>query len=241
MQRQLRFTSVIGSALSVALIACYAANAQENIATSGQGILGYAAVDDGTLGTEYEHAGGVENVNDGNMATRSDTWGGAASDVTYDYVGVVWPDPIPPINTVRLTMATFFDGGWFGTGGAGNGRALTADDVLPVPKLQLSVDGGDTRADLPSETNYAADLVGTNLGGGAFPNPSSTPTVEFSFETIGGINGIRVFGEGGGNAGEDSGGFLGVFELEVMTVPEPGTLTLVWGLMLVGFIRRRIR
>ncbi len=242
MLRQLKITNV-GAALSVAIIACSAATAQENIAPSGQGILGYAAVDDGTLGTEYEHAGAVANVNDGNLTTHSDTWGGAVSDVPYDYVGVTWTDPIPQIDTVRLTMATFFDGGWFGSGGAGNGRALTADDVMPVPKLQLSVDGGLSWADLPSETDYATVLVGHNIGGGAFPNPSTTPTVEFSFMPIAGITGIRVFGEGGGNAGEDSGGFLGVVELEVLTVPEPATFTLVGGLVLAGFgfIRRRLR
>lgn len=236
--------------LKTPLIAIFAAaiwystgTGQENIAPTGQAILGYSAADDGTLGTEYEHAGSVANVNDGNLATRTDTWGGAASDVPYDYVGVTWPEPIADeVETVRLTMATFFDGGWFGSGGAGSGRALTADDVLPVPKIQFT--SGGTWFDLPGVvTDYAATMEGHNIGGGAFPNPSTAPTVEFTLASpLSGIDGIRVFGEGGGNAGADSGGFLGVFELEVYSaIPEPASMSIVWGLLLSGcsFLRRR--
>ncbi|MCA9263496.1 MAG: hypothetical protein KDA60_06585 [Planctomycetales bacterium] len=216
---------------------------QENIAPLGTGFLGYAAADDNTRGTDYDHAStgaGAGSVNDSNMATRSDTWGGTASDVPYDYVGVEWGGPISSqIDSVRLTMATFFDGGWFGAGGAGAGRALTIADLAPEPRVQISVDGTGW-FDIPSTNNYASQMLGHNIGGDAFPNPSTSPTVEFNFEAISNISGIRLFGEGGGNAGDDSGGFLGVYEFEVYTTPEPASGSLLCGALLLGlgFVRR---
>lgn len=189
---------------------------RENLALSGRPILGYSEFDNGSLGTEYSHVGAVSNVNDGDPTTRSDTWGGRMSDVPFDFVGVVWPEPITEnITSVQLTMATFVDGGWFGSGRAGAGRALMTPDLSPQPRLQATVDGESWFDLLNYSSNYAEVMNGHNVGGNGLPNPTTSPTVEFSL-ALSDILGLRAFGEGGGNAGDDAGGFLGVFEFAVL-------------------------
>jgi hypothetical protein len=88
-----------------------------NLATLGSAILGVNDAIDGDAGTPRVHVGVLEHVNDGDPGTRVDTWYGGDEQV-YSYVGVVWPQTrFEIIQTLSLTLATFSDGGWFGTSG----------------------------------------------------------------------------------------------------------------------------
>lgn len=218
-----------------------------NIAPSGTAIFGYNAADDNSLGTPYEHVGATANVADGDPLTRSDTWGGVPTSVPYDYVGVTWSTPQGNIEALKLTMATFVDGGWFGTPMTGfppAGKALTPDDLLE-PRVQFTVDGGVNWFDLPGVTSdYVSQLTGHNIGGGGFPNPTTTPTATFILPPLGAdVDGVRLFGEGGGFAGDDSTGFIGVYEFEVwqgMAIPEPASISgLLAAVACLPWLRRR--
>jgi hypothetical protein len=216
-----------------------------NIAPSGTAILGYHSTDDNTLGTLYEHVGAMANVADGDVTTKSDTWGGAVTAVPYDFVGVTWGTPQGNLSTIKLTMATFVDGGWFGTpldAFPPAGKALTPDDLLE-PRVQFTVDGGVNWFDLPGVTSdYVTQLTGHNIGGGGFANPTTTPTATFYLPPLGAdVDGVRLFGEGGGYAGADPTGFIGVYDLEVWQVPEPTAVTAFFAVAAcLPWLRRRL-
>jgi hypothetical protein len=163
----------------------------------------------------YVHAGVATSINDENLTTRVDSWN-STTPGTVSYVGITWPSPLTaPVLTLDLTLATFFDGGWFGVNGIGPaaGGPLTAAH-LAEPTIQISRDSGVTWTDVPHTSDYITKMTGHLVGGGTQPNPS-TASAKFTLNTpAASISGIRIIGTDGGAA---SGGFLGVFELAVRT------------------------
>ncbi len=191
-----------------------------NIAPTGTGIMGVNDAIDGDNGTVRLHAGVAASINDGDPSTRIDNWfgdSGTDNGQNYSYVGVVWPAPRPGVITgLKLTLATFVDGGWFGTSetGPGAGGLLTGDDLIE-PTIQVSMDNGTNWTTVVSTSDYLTALDGHGIGGGENPNPSSV-TASFTLtEPASGVTGVRIIGENGGAAGADPNGFIGVFELEV--------------------------
>lgn len=192
-----------------------ASSIPENYALSGRAILGTKPDLEGGIDTELEyiHAGIAESINDGDFSTRVDTWNGdTAGNVSY--VGIVWDQPLTnTVVRVELTLATFFDGGWFGVNGVGPGAggALTTNH-LAEPTVEISNDSGASWTAAPHTSDYIETLAGHLIGGGSQPNPSSVAAT-FTLNTpVTGITGIRLIGNDGGTA---SGGFLGVFELRI--------------------------
>lgn len=195
-----------------------------NIAPEGQGLLGYMDEDayEGP-GTELYHApapnnaGGI-NINDDNITTRIDTWNGRTTGSS-SFVGILWfgGARTEKIKTLELTLATFFDGGWFGVNGTGPGAGglLTAAH-LAEPVLQVTTDTGGTWTTVPHTSNYLSQMTGHQIGGGSAPNPTSR-TSTFTITTpIANVDGVRLIGRDGGQADV---GFLGVFELKVFPLP----------------------
>ncbi|MBP7949515.1 MAG: hypothetical protein KA004_07650 [Verrucomicrobiales bacterium] len=184
-----------------------------NLALIGTPIIGLNDAVDSDSGIAYFQAGVPENMNDNDPATRVDTFNGAGL-TNFSFAGILWPAP-QTVGTVTFTFATFFDGGWFGTNGLdpGAGGALnTAVHLTEEPTVQITTDGGATWTTVPHTSNYLTALDGHNIGGGAFPNPTSR-TATFTLTTPAvAVNGVRVIGHEGGTA---SGGFLGCFELAV--------------------------
>jgi hypothetical protein len=182
-----------------------------NLGLLGTGILG--TQDSSGTDTPNAQAGTTANINDGNFSTRVDDWNVAGTD-PISFVGVLWDQPrTEPIIRLTLTLATFFDGGWFGPNnkGPGAGRALNAT-YLAEPKIQVTTDGGANWTEVDHTSDYLTALNGHLIGGGAVPNPSSVSATFTLSQAATGINGIRLIGSEGGTA---SGGFLGVFELGV--------------------------
>ncbi len=194
--------------------------AHANIAPEGIAIIGVHYEINAEEGTPYEHVGTAANINDGDTATRVDTWNGGQpheSTDDFSYVGVVWPAlREDAVSRLKLTFATFFDGGWFGPRevGPGAGGVLGTEPVnyLIEPQVQISADGGLTWSDVEFTSNYIATMTGHGIGGGANPNPTSRMATFILNTPQAGIDGIRIIGESGGQA---SRGFIGVFELEV--------------------------
>lgn len=190
-------------------------NFPNNVALLGTGILGTRELVESGAETMFFNAGTSANINDGNLTTRVDTWNGISLD-SASYVGIVWTTPLTrAVEKLDLTLATFYDGGWFGVNGIGPsaGGALTANHLVE-PLVQVSTDGGLSWATVGHTSDYLQVLNGHRVGGGAMPNPTSV-TASFTLEEpISGIDAIRLIGSEGGAA---SRGFLGVFELAVRT------------------------
>lgn len=190
----------------------------DNIAPLGTGILGVNNAVDSDAGAPHYNAGVAANINDNDAGTRVDNWfGGGTTDQgqAFSFVGIVWPSKrFDKITALNLTLATFWDGGWFGARGVGpaaGGQLVSAH--LIEPSLQVSTDGGVTWTTVAHTSDYLTVMNGHGIGGGENPNPSSV-TVVFTLQTAATqIDGIRIIGENGGAA--DGNGFLGVFELEV--------------------------
>ncbi len=194
-----------------------------NIAPAGAGIIGVNDnVDFTDLGLPLPHAGTVAAINDGDLLSRVDNFGNGANG--FSYVGVTWATPrIDVITSLTLTMATFFDGGWFGPNsvGPGAGGALTAPTYLSEPEIQVTTDGGVTWATVAHTSDYLTAFEGHTIGGGANPNPTSREAT-FTLETPAtAVNGIRIIGANGGPA--DGNGFIGVFELAIEAHPANDT------------------
>lgn len=184
-----------------------------NFALTGRGIIGTNDAIDDDEGTFYEHVGVAGNVNDGLPATRVDTWDSGGGN-TASFVGVEWDAPIPQaVSALSLTMATFFDGGWFGPNGDGPGTGGTLDPAyLTEPAVQITKDGGTTWTTVPHTSDYLAAFDGA-----ALPvvdcGPPTTYTAVFTLDSPEtGLTGIRIIGDEGRTA---SGGFIGVWELAV--------------------------
>ncbi len=222
------------------MIANDAAAGRRNISQSGTGIIGVAEFDDNTHGTSYAHFSHPERVNDGIITTREDNHTYAAPSHMwtweYDWVGISFASPVDIIDTVRVSNATFGDGGWWGPYGAGPTPAvkLTTADLV-APKVQVTADGGTTWSDLPDVVD---DYVDTWIDHPLTHDPKLFAT--FTFPAQSGIDGIRLFGPGGGIAGgRDLPGFIGVFEFEVWQLPEPSTFVLATLGLPALFVRRR--
>jgi hypothetical protein len=192
-----------------------------NIGLTGVGIMGTKLSLDG--GTETEtplfHVGVAGNINDANLVTRVDTYNGADPG-TVSFVGILWDQKVPqPIARIELTLATFYDGGWFGPNnrGPGAGGLLRAGDISE-PNIETTTDGGGTWTIVPHTSDYLKTMVLHHVGGGTYPNPTTVTTVFYLTNSanpngLPGIDGIRVIGTEGGTA---SGGFIGVSELAAL-------------------------
>jgi len=193
-----------------------------NLALQGTAILGTETVPGGT-DTPTANAGFTTYINDDDLFSHVDTWNGSSSD-TLSYVGIVWANPVTnKVTRLDLTLATFFDGGWFGvnnSGPGGNG-VLSSNLYLIEPTIQVSTDGGTTWSTVGDTSDYMSALDGHMLP----PDFGAPTTVTASFQLAPpqtNINGIRIIGSEGGTA---SSGFLGVFELTVLaSFPRPVTL-----------------
>jgi hypothetical protein len=204
-----------------------ASSLPDNIALLGTAIIGTRDSADSGVETPHAHAGSPAAINDADLTTHVDTLNDPATS-TASYVGILWSNPITnPVTRVDLTLATFFDGGWFGVNMVGPGASapLTQADHLIEPTLQVTTDGGTNWQDVDFTSDYLTALDG-HLLPVAFGAPTSA-TASFTLnEPQTGINGIRLIGSEGGTA---SGGFLGVFELAVKSATNapPSGLTLV--------------
>jgi hypothetical protein len=192
-----------------------------NIAPEGTGIIGYNdndAYDD--LGFPLAHAGSVAAINDGVPTSRVDTYSGRSVGSS-SYVGILWPSlRSEKVKTLNLTLATFFDGGWFGVNGTGpgSGGVLTAAH-LAEPSVQVTVDGGTTWTTVPHTSNYLGAMTGHTIGGAVVNPTSKSSTFTLTIPRTG-ITGIRLIGENGGTA--DGNGFLGAFEFTVAAATPGG-------------------
>ena len=113
----------------------------DNIAPRGAGIMGINAAVDDSPGTPLYHAGVAANINDDDLGTSVDNYSdGNDQGQAVSCVGVVWPTlRYEQISSLNLTLAAFYDGGWFGAtnSGPGAGGTLTAD-YLVEPTLQVT-------------------------------------------------------------------------------------------------------
>lgn len=234
MKKTTLFSAAVITALSGSAFAV-------NIAGTGTGILGIHTTIDATLGTPYFRTdqGGAALINNNDTTAFVDTWsdgassGGNAATLagTHSYVGITGLT-IPAgeqITSVTLTGNNFPDGGWFGT----NADLSTANAVAPT--VQVSSDGGTTWTTIAATEDYVNETNAVGVGGGA-----TTSTFTFAGQT--GVDSIRLIGtHGGGPAGADPNGFLGVRELVVDTtaIPEPGSSALLGLAGLAMILRRR--
>ncbi len=206
-------------AVALATLVCSASSVQAaNIAPEGRGIIGVHHEINAEEGTPRTNAGTEIYINDENPDTSVDTWG--ISDQNFSYVGIIWPElREDALSVLRLTLATFPTGGWFGPAGIGpaEGGVLGTepDNYLIEPQVQVTADGGITWSEVEFSSNYIGTMTGHGIGGGSNPWATSR-TVTFTLNMPqAGTDGVRIIGENGGTA---SGGFLGVFELEVESI-----------------------
>jgi hypothetical protein len=201
-----------------------AASFPSNFALLGTGLMGTKDTVETGVDTPYYQAGMLANINDGNLTTRVDTWNSTATS-TASYVGILWDDPVSqPIVRLRLSLAIFFDGGWFGVNGIGPGTGgfLSAVTHLTEPTVQVSTNGGTNWTTIGQISDYLTALDGQPLPTVDFGAPTTGTATFYLDEPQTNINAIRIIGTEGGTA---SGGFLGVFELEAhVDVPQPVTL-----------------
>jgi hypothetical protein len=191
-----------------------------NLAVQGHGLLGVKQSVDSGPETEVEryHVGTAQNINDGNQTSRVDTWNGddpATVSYTASFVGIRWDAPITnAVASLKLTLATFLDGGWFGRNnvGPGGGGALTAAH-LTEPRVEITLDGTAWSV-VPHTSDYISALTGHRVGGGTVPNPSYVTATFTLTQPTNNIVGIRIVGSEGGTA---SGGFIGVSELSALS------------------------
>jgi hypothetical protein len=208
------------------------------IAQEGFGIIGVNTAIDSSLGTPLEHAGVASNINDGNLSTPVDTFNAPATE-GFSYAGITFFEPRTDlVVNLTLTIAAFFDGGWFGPNNSGPGaqQALTPA-FLTEPTLQVTFDGGNTWVNTPFTSNYVSQVNGTVLPA-PFTTASRAKTATFNLTAPQiGIDGIRLIGPEGGTA---SGGFLGVYEIGVEAIPEPSTaLAVLFGVGVLTALPRR--
>lgn len=188
-----------------------------NIAAYASGLIGINDAIDADDGRLFPHAGAARHVNDGNPDSRTDTWDGEPFEGEevdlINYVGLRWPAARPvAVETLRLTLATFSTGGWFGRAstGPGAGGLLTGDTYLLEPTVQVTTDGV-TWTSAAHTSDYLTAFEGHAIGGGGNPDPSRNTAVFTLTPPRTDVVGVRIIGEAGGTA---SLGFLGVFELE---------------------------
>jgi hypothetical protein len=194
-----------------------------NVAPDGNSIVGAGADTLGTSDVDIVHSGIAGAVNDQDLANpgpfnitigRSvDSYDGAAIAGEFDFVGVLFDAPQSGVNALRVQNFAAIDGGWWGASGPAQGGAPLAPSDLAAPDVQVTANGGATWTTVASTSNYVTAYTGVVRGAG-FPAAGAGPLATFSFASQSGINGIRLIGNGGGNA--DGTGFIGVIELEVL-------------------------
>jgi hypothetical protein len=158
------------------------------------------------------NAGGASSINDGNTATRVDTYNPGGTD-TVSFVGILWNKPVTnPIVRLELSLAIFYDGGWFGVNGVspGSGNTLSATDHLMEPVVEVTTDKGTTWQPAGATSDYMQAMNGQPLPAADFGAPTLGKSTFVLSQPQSGIDGIRLVGSEGGIA---SGGFLGVWEL----------------------------
>jgi hypothetical protein len=190
--------------------------ANQSRAIGATGIIGSNDAIDADDGVPVTNAGTPFNLIDGqtDLISRVDTYNGFGAD-QFSFVGVKWSTPrATPITTVKFTMCTYFDGGWFGPPNVGGGAGTTLNpNLLVEPRVQVTTDGTNW------ETVSAASDYFTVFNNHPLPAVDfGAPTQNTATFTLGraqaGIRGIRLIGPEGGTA---SGGFLGAFEFEALT------------------------
>jgi hypothetical protein len=194
-----------------------------NLAPDGNAILGAGADTLGTSDVEIPHAGIAGAVNDQDLANpgpfnitigRSvDSYSGTEPSGEFDFVGVLFDAPQSGVNTLRVQNFAAVDGGWWGASGPPQGGVPLAPADLAAPDVQVTANGGATWTTIASTSNYVTAYSGVVRGPG-FPTAGAGPLATFNFASQSGINGIRLIGNGGGDA--DGNGFVGVIELEVL-------------------------
>jgi hypothetical protein len=191
----------------------------DNPALIGTGIMGVNDALDSDAGTSYSQAGVPANINDGNLTTRVDTYNGTAT-TQFSYAGLTFPGP-QTVTSIRMTFATFFDGGWFGPNGFGPGNGGTlGPEHLEEPNVQVTSDGV-TWTTVSHSSDYLTALTGHTIGNTAGVNPS-TVSATFTLNSPAlAVSGIRLIGHEGGTA---SGGFLGCFEILAFQNGTPGDM-----------------
>ena len=189
----------------------------ENIAPEGTPIFGIHTTINSALGTPYDHVNPPSVLNDGGTNAAVDSWIGNTN-TDHSYIGVVWDEPRDDeITTVTVDFATFLDGGWFGQNGQspGAGNALDSNVHLAEPTVQVTNNGGASWSNIAASSNYPSRLDGHEIGGGGNPNPTGFEATWTLASPQSGINGIRLIGPDGGNAGADANGFLAASEIEI--------------------------
>ncbi|MEO8351839.1 MAG: PEP-CTERM sorting domain-containing protein [Chthoniobacteraceae bacterium] len=225
--------------LALVLAATLSNALADNIAPEGFGAIGVNVAIDSNFGTPLEHAGVASNINDLNLNSSVDTFNGGGTE-TFSYVGVLYNAPRTDlIVSLTLNIAAFFDGGWFGPNNSGPGGTGTLNSTyLTEPTVQVTSDSGFTWVDIAATSDYVSALDGTVLPVDFGPATHANPATFTLSVPQTGIDGIRLIGSEGGTA---SGGFLGVFEMEVEAVPEPASaaaLAFAGGLLMLRRSRR---
>jgi hypothetical protein len=192
-----------------------AASIPNNVALrmDAAGILGTMTGLGGTA-TPIFHMGAAANINDGDLGTRVDSWNGTGTD-PLSYVGIVWVHTQnASISCLRLDLATFGDGGWFGPNNQypGPGGLLTPN-LLSEPEIQITTDAGVTWTPVSHTSDYLTALNGHQISTSGW-NPTLATAIFRLDSPVSWIKGIRLVGSEGGIA---SAGFLGVFELAALT------------------------
>lgn len=190
-----------------------------NIATSGNGIIGVNTTDNGSLGTILHHAGTPSNINDGDFTTKVNTWNANKDEngQYYDYVGVKWTSLVDDVAAITLHHATYADGGWFDYPNI-NSSLIELDTISIEPRVQYTTDNGITWQEVTNSTNNYSNAINNNT----IPSNSGgfiQGAVTFEFDPVDDINGIRIFGDGAGpTASGNAAGFIGICEFEVFQI-----------------------
>lgn len=215
-----------------------------NLALDGTAILG-AAIDPSLPGRAFSNPTDQSgNINDGNLDSGVDTWQAAKdeNDEFYDFGGITFATAQDDVAAVRFYQETFGDGGWFDYPGLvvseEPGDTDDGENISIMPRIQYTTDGGTTWTYVTgSSDNYAAVVNDSTVD--SFSGARSA-AIDFTFDPVSGINGIRVIGDGWGPAGGNLAGFIGFKEFEVYAIPEPSMVSMA-GLFAAGLVMRRRR
>src|SRR5690606_13909219 len=162
-----------------------------NIAPLATAIIGTRGSVDGGTDVPHANSGSAQAINDFNLETRVDTFGGNPGVVSY--VGLIWDEALTnEIVRLELSMAIFFDGGWFGPNsvGPGAGAVLNSNEFLIEPVVQVTQDKGTNWQTVAHTSDYLDAFDGHPLPAAAFGDPTrATATFQFA-ETQTGINGV---------------------------------------------------
>jgi hypothetical protein len=201
-----------------------------NLAPDGDTFLGAGTNTTGSSDVIIVSSGLLGSINDQIVAPTGlfnirtgesvDTYTGDAANSSrlFDFVGIMFDSPQSGVNSIRVQNFAAADGGWWGADDtvAHDGQPLTALELI-APSVQVTTNGGVTWTTVASTSNYVTSYSGVVRGNGV-PNAGAGPLATFNFASQSGVNGVRLVGEGGGNAGSGPSGrgFVGVIEMEVL-------------------------